>query len=104
MFDMAMRDAGARRPLEPRGVGPVAEHEHDLGRIGRIGRGIDQRLQVGPASGDQNSDFEPCHAASARAGCTGRSPAVDGVAAKTAVSRRQGGREPRRYGTGNGLQ
>ena len=56
-----MRDPGACRPVEPRRLRPVADDENDFGRIGRVGSGVDQRLQVRPAARDQNADFEPCH-------------------------------------------
>ena len=66
--DHAMRDPGAGGAFEPRRLRAVADHEDDFGRIGRIGGGIDQRLQVRPAARDQNAKFEPGHCSSASGG------------------------------------
>ena len=100
----AMRDAGAGGPLEPRRLGAVADHEDDFGRIGRVGRGIDQRLQVRPAAGDQNADFEPGHGPlhrvlrrAVRADILRRDACIasNGVASQTALSPTERGRRCR---------
>ena len=39
-------DAGLRRPLQPLRLRPVADDEHDLGGVGGVRRGFDQRLQI----------------------------------------------------------
>ena len=58
-----MRDPGACGAREPRRVRPIADDEDDFGRVGRVGSGIDQRLQVRSAARNQNADLEPCHGA-----------------------------------------
>ncbi len=75
------RDAGRRRPFETRCIGPVADHDPDLGGIARIGAGLDQGLQIRPATGDQYR--HPERRRTRRIGAGG--PTVDGVLAKTAL-------------------
>jgi hypothetical protein len=87
LADHLVRDAGLRRVLQPLRLAPVADDQDDLGRIGGVGRRFDQRLQVRAAPRDQHANPEPGHqSASAfgrQAGVPG--PAVDGVAAQTAL-------------------
>ena len=47
--DDQMRDAGRFSAGQPRGVGPVADDDGDLGGIAGVGGGIDQRLRLSRA-------------------------------------------------------
>ena len=73
------RNAGLRRVVEPQRAGPVADHLGD--RAGDLSGGdrVDQRHQVGAASGDENGDARRRHRTGrrvAQAGlCQGRSGA-----------------------------
>src|SRR5579872_4654455 len=54
-------DPGRSCPVEARRVGAVADHQPDLGRVGGIGGGVDQRLQIRAAARDQHADPQPGH-------------------------------------------
>ena len=54
-------NTGCGRDPEARRFGPIADDEHDLGRVGRIGAGLDQRPQIGSAARDQHADPQPRH-------------------------------------------
>ena len=97
----AVRDPGAGGPPEARRLGAVADHENDFGRIGRVGGGLDQRLQVRPAARDQNADLEPGHCPPIGSSALGRHAASamhritashHGVASQTALSPAKRGR------------
>ena len=59
--DHLMRDSGLRRALQPLRLGLVADDKGDLGGIGGVRRGVDQRLQVRAAPRDQHANPEPGH-------------------------------------------
>src|SRR5438067_746375 len=65
MRDGMVHDSGAGGAFEPDGIRPIADDERDLRRIGGVGGGIDQRLQIRAAAGNQHADLEPAHYACA---------------------------------------
>jgi hypothetical protein len=48
-------DAGPLGAFETRCVGPIRDHHHDRGVEAAAPRRIDQRLQIAPATGNENS-------------------------------------------------
>ena len=55
------RNAGGGREPETGRLGAVADDESDLGRVGSVRAGFDQRLQIGSAARDQHPDPQPRH-------------------------------------------
>ena len=56
MFDHFRRDAGLTRAFQPLRARDIRYHQHDSGGECGIGAGIDERLQIAPATGDQHRD------------------------------------------------
>src|ERR1051326_226418 len=60
MRDDLPGDAGLRRPVQALRLGPVADDQRDFGGVGRVSRGLDQRLQIRAAPREQHADPKPC--------------------------------------------
>ncbi len=61
MHEDGVGNAGRGGARQTRRLRPVADDDDNLGGIGRIGTGVDQRLQVRPAAGDQHAQPHSRH-------------------------------------------
>ena len=50
-------DARLFRPFQGVGLPVVGDHQHDLAAVQDLALGVDQRLEIGSAAGDQHRDF-----------------------------------------------